>query len=292
MILVTGAAGKTGRAVIRALSERGETIRAFVHTSPQLQTMKEIGVKDVTVGDMRSPTTLEQAVKGARGIYHICPNFSPDEFSIGKNLIAAAQAAGVEHFVYHSVLHPQTETMSHHWQKLRVEEQLLASRLPFTILQPAVYMQNILAYWDSIIENGVYPIPYPVETRLSYVDLRDVAQVAAMVFTEPGHIDATYELAGTEALSQKEVVDILSRQLNRSIRIDLVPMETRQRQARSTGLGDYQIEALSEMFRYYERYGLRGNTQVLTWLLNRPPTSLASFLEWAGSERQQEAVIE
>ena len=63
-------------------------------------------------------------------VYHVCPNVSPDEIAIGRVSIAAARSAGVEHFVYHSVLHPQTEAMPHHWLKLRVEEALITSGLP------------------------------------------------------------------------------------------------------------------------------------------------------------------
>ncbi len=63
---------------------------------------------------------------------------------IGKLVIDEARKAGVKHFVYHSVLHPQTEKMNHHWQKMHVEEMIFESGLPFTILQPAPYMQNLL----------------------------------------------------------------------------------------------------------------------------------------------------
>jgi uncharacterized protein YbjT (DUF2867 family) len=116
---------------------------------------------------------------------------NPAEVEIGEGVIVAACAAGVEHVVYHSVLHPQTEAMPHHWSKLRVEEKLFESGLAYTILQPAAYMQNVLAYWEAIMEHGVYPVPYAVEARLSMVDLEDVARSAALILTEPGHIGAT-----------------------------------------------------------------------------------------------------
>ena len=89
--------------------------------------------------------------------------------------------------VIRSVFHPQVEAMPHHWRKMRVEEKLLASGLPFTILQPAAYMQNILAYWDDIAHRGRYALPYAPDSRLSSVDLEDVAQAAALVLTESGH---------------------------------------------------------------------------------------------------------
>lgn len=279
MILVTGAAGKTGRAVIRALGARALSVRALVHRPEQAQAIASLGANQVVVGDMRLQAVMDQATSGVRALYHICPNMSPDEIAIGRTVIDAARAAGVEHLVYHSVLHPQTEVMPHHWQKLRVEELLFESGLSCTILQPAAYMQNLLAYWDSIVEQGIYRLPYAVETRLSMVDLEDVAAAAAIVLTEPGHGGATYELAGAEVLSQIEVARLLAQQLGRPVRAQAVSIEEWERGARASGLGDYQVETLIQMFRYYEHHGFWGNPNVLAWLLGRPPTTFAAFVE-------------
>ena len=279
MILVTGAAGKTGRAVVRTLIARGKVVRALVHRSDQVPVVDTLGVQDVLIGDMRNPAVLEDAIQGTRGVFHICPNVSPDEISIGHNAISAARSAGVEHFVFHSVLHPQVESMPHHWRKLRVEECLFESGLAYTILQPTTYMQNVLAHWDQIMGKGIYAVPYSVDTRLSMVDLEDVAQVAALVLTQPGHIGATYELVGIESISPVEVATLLSRQLDRSVRAEALALEDWRKQARVAGLGDDQIETLLQMFRYYEQFGFVGNTHALSWLLNRPPTNFASFLD-------------
>jgi uncharacterized protein YbjT (DUF2867 family) len=279
MILVTGAAGKTGQAVIRALTTKGEAVRALVHRPEQVRLVEGVGAREVVVGDMRLRATMDQAAQGARAVYHICPNVSPDEVAIGQVAMVTARSAGVEHFVYHSVLHPQVEAMPHHWQKLRVEEKLFESGLSCTILQPAAYMQNVLAHWDQIVEQGVYPVPYAVETRLGMVDLEDVAEAAAVVLTEPGHAGAVYELAGTEVLSQVEVATILGQQLGRPVCAEAVSLETWERRARKSGLGDYQVETLVKMFRYYERYGFWGNPRVLSWLLGRPPTTFAAFVK-------------
>jgi len=234
---------------------------------------------------MRVQATMDQAARGVQAVYHICPNVSPGEVAIGQAAITAACSAGAEHFVYHSVLHPQTEAMPHHWQKLRVEEQLFESGLFYTILQPSAYMQNVLVHWDQILEQGVYPVPYAVETRLSMVDLEDVAAAAAVVLTERGHAGATYELVGTEALSQTEVATVLGQQLGRPVRAEVVPLEAWERRARVSGLGDYQVETLVKMFRYYECYGFWGNPRVLGWLLRRPPTTFAAFVERTARER-------
>lgn len=212
-ILVTGAGGKTGRAIIRALVARGASVRALVHRSEQTRGIQELGVQHVVVGDMRDQTAIDRAIRGVRAIYHICSNMNPDEIAIGQVVIAAARSARVEHLVYHSVLHPQTQAMPHHWRKLRVEEQLFESGLNYTILQPAAYMQNVLAYWNQVVEQGVYAVPYAVETRLGMVDLEDVAYVAALVLTKLGHVGATYELAGPEVLDANEIAEILGQKL-------------------------------------------------------------------------------
>ncbi|MGD2207623.1 MAG: NmrA family NAD(P)-binding protein, partial [Anaerolineae bacterium] len=123
MILVTGAAGKTGRAVIRALAARGAAVRALVHRSGQVSKVEALGAETI-VGDMRDGVAMDRAARGAHAVYHICPNVSPDEVTIGQTAITAARRAGVEHFVFHSVLHPQVEAMPHHWLKMRVEELL------------------------------------------------------------------------------------------------------------------------------------------------------------------------
>lgn len=288
MILVTGAAGKTGRAVIRALAARRQVVRALVHRQRQASVAVETGAQDVIAGDMRDQAVMTQAMDRVRAVYHICPNMSPDELSIGRVAFEAARAAGVEHLVYHSVLHPQTEAMPHHWQKLRTEELLFELGLSYTILQPAAYMQNVMAYWDQIVQQGLYAVPYAAETRLGMVDLGDVAEAAAIVLSEEGHAGATYELAGTDVLTPVEVAETLERQLGRPVRAQTVPLKMWEKGARAAGLGDYQVETLLQMFRYYERHGFWGNPHVLTWLLRRSPTSFASFFERAARNLKSE----
>ncbi len=279
MILITGAGGKTGKAVVKALAAKSEAVRAFVHREAYESAVKALGAQEAVVGDLGDEAALRGAMEGVRAVYYICPNVSPDEVIIGNLVIAAARAAGVERFVFHSVLHPQAEKMPHHWNKLRVEEALFESGLLFTILQPTAYMQNILAGWQAIVERGLYSVPYPVETRLSLVDLDDVAEAAAIVLTEPNHPGATYELVGTPAMTQVEAAEALEQGLGRPVRAETQSVEVWEERARASEIGDYQRETLIRMFRYYERYGLVGNPNVLGWLLRRPPTTLAAFVE-------------
>jgi NAD(P)H dehydrogenase (quinone) len=277
MILVTGAGGKTGKAVIKALLARGAAVRGFVRSPAYEPALKAIGASEVIVGAMDDADALSRAVRGADAIYHICPNVNPNEIAFAKMLVAAGTRSGASRLVYHSVLHPQIEEMPHHWNKLRVEEMLFSSGLDITILQPAAYMQNILAQWDAIKRDGIYRVPYPVETRLSLVDLDDVAEAAALVLTNTGHSNATYELVSTPPLSQLELAEAFGRALTTHIRAEAETIESWNHRARSAGMDDYQRETLIRMFRVYARDGLKGNSNMLGWLLGRPPTSLAAF---------------
>ena len=278
MILVTGAAGKTGRAVLRALAGQREPVRALIHRPDQAPSLQALGVQETLVGDLLDRAAMQRAVDGVRAIYHMAPNVSPDEIPMGKTVISAAQSADVERLVLHSVLHPHIEAMPHHWQKARVEELLFASGLPFTILQPTAYMQNVAAAWDQILTQGRYPVPYSPETRLSLVDLEDVAQAAARVLTEPGHTGATIELVGTPGMCPRDIVELLSAELDRRVTVEVVPLEAWERRARASGLGEYQISALTRMFTYYEEHGLTGCPQALASLLGRQPTSFLAFV--------------
>jgi NAD(P)H dehydrogenase (quinone) len=282
MILVTGATGKTGNAVVKALATRGARVRALLRRPDQTAALTALGAAEIAIGSFEDPHTLASAVAGARAIYHICPNVSRDEFRYARAIAAAARAHGVKRFVYHSVLHPQIEAMPHHWEKMRVEDMLLTTGFDLTILQPTAYMQNILGAWRDIVGYGVYRVPYPADTRLNLVDLDDVAVVAALVLTADGHSGATYELVGTPPLSQIDVAATIGSVLKRAIGVEEEALETWEARAHAAGMGDHERATLGAMFRYYAAHGLIGNPNTLRWLLGRAPTDLASFLRRAG----------
>ncbi|MBL8100345.1 MAG: NmrA family NAD(P)-binding protein [Anaerolineales bacterium] len=275
MILVTGASGKTGKTIIKSLSKI-ESVCAFVRDETHIDSLKSLGVEKVFVGDLENKSTLLSATKNVRVIYHISPNMNPHEVEIGKIILDVAKQNKIEHFVYHSVLHPQIEVMNHHWQKMRVEEMIFESGIPFTILQPAPYMQNLLANWKSITENGVLRIPYSINSKFSFIDLEDLAEVVKIVLTEPNHKNAIYELAGTEPMSHIEVAEIFSKILKREVRAE--KMGIRGWRLGVTGLSEYALENLVRMFEYYDKWGLVGNPNILKWILNREPNSFKKFI--------------
>jgi uncharacterized protein YbjT (DUF2867 family) len=98
------------------------------------------------------------------------------------------------------------------------------------------------------------------------------------VLTEPGHTGATIELVGTPGMSPGDIAEVLSAELDRRVTVEVVPLEVWERRARASGLGDYQVSALTRMFVYYEEHGLSGSPQALTVVLERQPTSFPAFV--------------
>lgn len=271
MIVVTGAAGKTGQAVLEALQRQDQAVRAVVHHKEQLDVVE---AQETALADLLKPKQLGAAFREARSVYHICPNVHPREVEIGRNALEAAQKAEVTHFVLHSVLHPQIQAMPHHWNKLLVEQMLLESGMPFTILQPASYMQNVLPEWWRVRLLSQYHVPYSVEARFSPVDLLDVAEVAATVLTSSDHQGAIYELAGPEIHTPKSMAAELGEALGKlamAVRVDRAEWE------QHTDVDQDRKDLLLRMFEHYDEHGLSGNPAVLRSLLGRQPTRFRDF---------------
>lgn len=278
LILVTGAAGKTGRAVLRQLAARGVATRALVRRGDQSSTVRAAGAGEVTVGDLLDRQGVRAAAAGATVVYHICPNMSRDEEAIGEIALEAARGAGAR-IVYHSVLMPEVEAMPHHWRKAKVEERIRSSGLAFAILRPTAYMQNVLQQRRTIVEHGVYPVPYAQASVVSLVDLEDVAVAAAHVLLEDSHDGGVYELCADELLDQAGIADALTRQLGRPVTLEVLDRPDWAAGARRAGLEEEVIGDLLRMFEYYERHGMTGSPDQLASLLGRRPTSFAEFLK-------------
>ena len=279
MILISGAAGKTGRAILKELLSKQLKVRVFVRKEEQAQELIKLGAKEVVLGNLLDENRVHQAADGVSAIYHICPNVHPQEVEIGQNMIEAARGAGVDQFVYHSVLYPQIEAMPHHWHKMRVEELLIQSGIPFTILQPTAYMQNVQAYWPQITGDGIYPVPYSGKVPISLVDLADVAHAAAIVLTDQKHRYSIYTLAGPDTLTPEDIAVALSQLLGKEIKAVQIELKDWRSTAETHGLDGYQVDTLTKMFTYYERRGLVSSSNHLHFLLDREPTSFQDFLQ-------------
>lgn len=277
MILVTGASGITGLAVIRKLTAAGVAVRALARDARGAARLAAAGASEVIEGGFESDT-LRRACRSAEAVYHICPNVHPDEIGIGTATVAAARAASVRHFVFHSVIQPQIRAMPHHWAKLEVEGLVIASGLPYTILQPTVYMQNLRFQWPDILARGEYAQPYSAFCRLTLVDLDDVADAAARVLLSDDWRNTTLELAGTAPLDRHEMAAVIERVLERPVRATRLDLQS-WRQTAARTLGAEAVDRLEAMFRWYDGHGLpAGSPRVLALVLGREPTAFETFV--------------
>jgi len=278
MILVTSAYGNNGRRLIPGLAARGIDVRAL-NLSDKTEELKELGAKEVIVGNTLDPITLNKAMVGVKSVFHVGPSFHPQEAEMGIAVINAASEAEVEHFVYDSVLHPQISVLLQHRMKLVVEEHLINSDLNYTILQPMQYMQNINI--SDVYREGVFNQASALETSLSFMDMDDKVEVAAKVLTEDVHYGATYELCCDDYLNAIEISEIMTKVLGKKIKPKLVPKELiiSRFQKAFPDYGDYPAKGFTALFDYYSKYGFLGNSNVLKWLLGRTPTTLEEYIK-------------
>ena len=278
MILVTSAYGNNGRRLIPRLAKEGRNVRVL-NLSDRTKELKELGAKDVIVGNALDPVTLDNAMVGVKSVFHVGPSFHPQEAEMGVAVINAASNAEVEHFVYDSVLHPQISALLQHRMKLIVEEHLINSDLNYTILQPMHYMQNINI--SDVYSEGLFKQASTLETPLSFVDMDDKVEVAAKVLTEDGHYGATYELCSDDYLNAIEIAKLMTKVLGKEILPKLVPKEfiISGFQKAFPEYGDYPARGFNALFDYYSEYGFFGNFNVLKWLLGRNPTTLEEYIK-------------
>ena len=216
MILVTGAKGLTGRAVVHELVAAGQRVRAF-DVAPEVMELEELEGVDAFLGDLADAADVRRAMDGVRIVVYIGPPLDPREGHMGHTAISEARAAGVEHFVYFSIAHPQLQSMPMHEVKLEVERYLLMSRLPYTVLQPTYYMQNVFV--ADAVRDGVMRQPFAVETKVAHVDLRNVATIVGQVVAAPvSHAYATYQLCGGDLRSGLELAEVIEAESGRPVR--------------------------------------------------------------------------
>lgn len=157
-ILITCAAGKISKVLSPLLLKNGYSLRAFVHSEKSGEQLKQTLAHagdhlEILVGDLQNPTDVKRSLIGIDIVFHIGPSMHPREDAIGKIVIDEAKHAGVSHFILSSVLHPIRTKLLNHRIKIAVEEYLIESRLPYTILQPTHFMH--MTQCQNIVQRGV-----------------------------------------------------------------------------------------------------------------------------------------
>ena len=269
-MVVTGATGKTGRAVAEALLGRGVPVRAAVR--PGRESAAPEGATPVAV-DLVAGNGLAAALDGARAVYHLAPNVHPDEVGIAARVAETAAAADLPRLVFHSVLRPDDARMPHHLRKAEAEALLreaLGERL--VVLRPAAYHQNLLRQARS----GMLAVPYSLDAPFTNVDLDDVAQVAADALLG-AHSGLTLDLAGPEVLTTRQMTGEAAAALGRPVNNARIPL-AQWRTGPGAALSDQARDDLAAMFAAYDEGGLVGDTEVLPRVLGRAPTTWMTCL--------------
>ena len=276
IVLVIGATGKFARSIVPALRRRGSVVRALVRDQGKAEVARAVGAEQIAIGDLRDPASLDRALSGVTGVFHIGPVFAADEAEMGVALVEAAERAGVEKFVFSSVNQPTNLELKHHVAKVPVESALYNSRLRYTILQPANFMQNIGLAWPAIVSKRAFAEPFPVDARIARVDYRDVAEAAAIALTESRLDFATLHLSAG-MFDRREIATMISAELGVPIEAGELGFDEWVTMARPP-YGEGELKLLATVYDHYSRYGLGGNSLSLTAVLQREPRSMKAYI--------------
>src|SRR2546425_6267404 len=206
--LVIGATGTVGSQVTRELLSRGHQVRALTR-KPEKAAALGAGVEAVQ-GHLLDPDTVRTLYWGVDGAF-LLNAVSTTESHEGLMAVCGAQLAGLKRIVYLSVQHAdRAPYLPHFGSKVAIEAAIKRSGIPFTILRPSNFFQN--DYWlrDAMLQLGVYPQPLG-NIGVSRVDVRDIAEVAAIALTHSGHDGRTYDIIGPRPLKAVEIAQLWSK---------------------------------------------------------------------------------
>jgi uncharacterized protein YbjT (DUF2867 family) len=278
VLLVTGATGLNGGAVVRRLSARGLPVRALVRNPSKAGDLAALPGVELVVGDMARPETLAEPLRGVERVVLISSS-DPAMLEVQSNFIDAARLAGVAHVVKLSGIMPEVDS-DFRFARMHglIEQHLEASGMPFTHLRAGEFMQAYFRQIRSIVAQSAIRLPM-ADARIASIDVADIADVTVAVLTGAGHAGQTYPITGPEALSMAEVAQIISAAIGKPVSyIDVAPQDHLAGNL-AAGMPPYTAEALVELYAE-RRAGKESNVSALTeQLLGRPPHTFQDFAE-------------
>lgn len=287
-ILVTGATGDIGGHLVDALIDRQAPFAVLCRRSEQRDSFRARGIEAVA-GDFGDAASVRAAVKGFGQLFLLAPS-SPDQFDLDKVAIDAACAGGVAHVVKVSTMDVNPSSAIP-WARdhARADAYLAGTGLRWTRLAPGAFTKNFLELAPGI-QRGILP-GTSGNGATCWVDVRDIADVAARVLTEPelqgAESGRSYPLTGTHPMSFPQVAAVMTRELGRTVRYVHLPGPVMYAGLRAAGVPDWQARGLVRQFIDVVRRGAdlgRVYTEDLERLLGRPPRGIADFV---GDHRQE-----
>jgi len=245
-LLITGATGNVGGAVLNHLATTCVDLRMLAHDESKGQALRDRGVEDVVVGDFLKPETLGPALEGVSTIFLLTP-INPEQVSQASNVVKAAKHSGNEARIVrlsvHQASHDAPTRISR--QHAQIEDELTSSGLPYTLLRPQSFMQNTLMVAPTIAAEGKIYQPFK-DGKLGMIDARDIGEVAAKVLTEEGHEGKVYTLTGPAAISFYDVADALSEVLGKEVNYVEISLEKAKEAMLNRGIPEWRADALNE----------------------------------------------
>lgn len=275
-----GATGAYAGLVLPELKKKGVTVVALLRDESKTAKVKAAGADDIVIGNLDDEASLVTAAQGMDGVFHIIPAFH-NEIAAGLNMVNAAKAAGVKKFVFSSVYHPSLSLINH-TQKRPAEEALYQSKMDYTILQPAMYMQMLAGSLQSAQDSGKITGTYSKNSKMCYVDYQDVAEAAALAMTGTELSYGTFELCSPGMYSRVDLAAIISKAIGKNVVAEDIPTEQWAQQVKIPP-GEMR-EGIITMTKEYDHYGFSGgNSLMLKTILKREPKSVTQFMnELAG----------
>ena len=274
--LVIGGTGTVGSQVVRELVRRGVDVTVLTR-SPDKVTRLPAGVAGV-VGDLQCPTTVRSVFAGIEGVF-LLTALGQGETHEGLFAVNGARMAGVKRIVAMTVQDPEgAPHIPHFGAKIPIEAAVRKSGCEWTILRPNSFLQNDYWYKDLLLGPGVYPQPLG-EMGLSRVDVRDIAEAAAVALTEDGHAGRVYNLVGPRAWTGNETAAVWSRALDRTVVHVGNDLETWEKHMLAIR-PDWMVLDLKLMYAYFQENGLKGSTEdvvTLARVLGHPPRTFEDF---------------
>lgn len=283
-VLMVGATGKYASLVVPELKQRGVIVRALARNENKAEAARQQGADEVAIGDLQDSDSLRAATSEVDGVFHINPAFVSNEAELGVAMVEAAKATGVQKFVFSGAIHPSISKMSNHAAKRPVEEALYESGMEFTVLQPTMFMQTIDNGWSAVLEQNCFSLPYSKHAKVSYIDYRDVAEVAALALTGDQLGYGTFELCAPGMVNRVELAAMMSEVIGRTIEAGEPPFDE-WAQAANIPEGSRR-EGMRTMYADYDRYGFPGgNALVLRAILGREPRTLRQYIQELASRK-------
>jgi uncharacterized protein YbjT (DUF2867 family) len=288
MILITGASGNAGGAVLREVLKNGSGVQAMYRSKEG--TAKVPHGATAVIADFADQQSLSRALEGIDTVYLVC---SPvrELVQLESNMIDACREAGVKRIVLNSALGAGDFAKSFPSWHRKVEDKLKGSGMDFTILRPNGFMQNLIAYFaPSIRAQGAF-YQSTGNAKVSHIDMRDIAVAAAKILSSPAHHSGKiYELNGAEALSYAEIAEKISKATGRKVQYVDIPANAQRKALLDMGMPDFLVTALLELQEYYASGKASKVDGTLESLIPRAPTTMDEFLkEFADQFRQQAA---